>query len=70
MRELKDEFVSTEHLVLALAEHPGPAGEALRGAGAGHDALLQALSEVRGSHRVTDQNPEEKFQALESTASI
>jgi ATP-dependent Clp protease ATP-binding subunit ClpB len=65
MRELKDEYVSTEHLILALATHPGPAGDALRSAGASHDALLQALSEVRGSHRVTDQNPEEKFQALE-----
>ena len=65
MRELKDEYVSTEHLMLALATHPGPAGDALRSAGASHDALLQALSEVRGSHRVTDQNPEEKFQALE-----
>ena len=65
MRELKDEYVSTEHLALALATHPGPAGNALRSAGASHDALLQALSEVRGSHRVTDQNPEEKFQALE-----
>jgi ATP-dependent Clp protease ATP-binding subunit ClpB len=65
MRELRDEYVSTEHLMLALATHPGPAGNALRSAGASRDALLQALSEVRGSHRVTDQNPEEKFQALE-----
>jgi ATP-dependent Clp protease ATP-binding subunit ClpB len=65
MRDLKDEYVSTEHIALALATHPGPAGDALRSAGAGHDALLQALSDVRGSHRVTDQNPEEKFQALE-----
>src|ERR1035437_6772040 len=65
MRELKDEYVSTEHLMLALATHPGPAGDALRANGANRDALLQALSEVRGSHRVTDQSPEEKFQALE-----
>jgi ATP-dependent Clp protease ATP-binding subunit ClpB len=65
MRELGDEYVSTEHLMLALASHPGPAGDALRSGGAGHDELLKALSEVRGSHRVTDQNPEEKFQALE-----
>jgi ATP-dependent Clp protease ATP-binding subunit ClpB len=65
MRQLKDEYVSTEHLMLALATHPGPAGNALRSGGADRDALLQALSEVRGSHRVTDQNPEEKFQALE-----
>ncbi|MBV9533795.1 MAG: ATP-dependent chaperone ClpB [Solirubrobacterales bacterium] len=64
MRELKDEYVSTEHLLLALAKHPGGAGRALRESGAGHDELLKALSEVRGSHRVTDQNPEDKFQAL------
>jgi ATP-dependent Clp protease ATP-binding subunit ClpB len=65
MRDLKDEYVSTEHLLLALAAHPGGAGEALRGSGAGSEELLKALSEVRGSHRVTDQSPEEKFQALE-----
>jgi ATP-dependent Clp protease ATP-binding subunit ClpB len=65
MRELKDEYVSTEHVLLALAAHPGGAGDALRGNGATHDELLKALTEVRGSHRVTDQNPEEKFQALE-----
>jgi ATP-dependent Clp protease ATP-binding subunit ClpB len=65
MRELKDEYVSTEHMMLALASHPGAAGDALRSNGAGYDELLKALSEVRGSHRVTDQNPEEKFQALE-----
>jgi ATP-dependent Clp protease ATP-binding subunit ClpB len=65
MRELHDEYVSAEHLLLALAAHPGGAGNALRAAGAGRDPLLKALGEVRGSHRVTDQNPEEKFQALE-----
>jgi ATP-dependent Clp protease ATP-binding subunit ClpB len=65
MRELKDDYVSTEHLLLALSAHPGPAGDALRGNGGTRDELLQALGEVRGSHRVTDQNPEDKFQALE-----
>jgi len=65
MRELNDEYVSTEHLVLALAAHPGPAGEALRANGATREDLIRALQEVRGSHRVTDQNPEDKFQALE-----
>jgi ATP-dependent Clp protease ATP-binding subunit ClpB len=65
MRELKDEYVSTEHLLLALAAHPGAAGDALRASGASRDELAKALSEVRGSQRVTDQNPEEKFQALE-----
>jgi ATP-dependent Clp protease ATP-binding subunit ClpB len=65
MRALKDEYVSTEHVLLALSEHPGPAGEALRAAGAAHDELLKALEEVRGPHRVTDQSPEDKFRALE-----
>ena len=65
MRELGDEYVSTEHVLLALSKHPGGAGDALRSGGASHDELLKALEEVRGSHRVTDQNPEEKFQALE-----
>ncbi len=65
MRDLGDEYVSTEHLLLALASHPGAAGDALRANGATHDALIKALNEVRGSHHVTDQNPEEKFQALE-----
>ncbi|MGZ4292950.1 MAG: ATP-dependent chaperone ClpB [Solirubrobacteraceae bacterium] len=65
MRELHDEYVSTEHLLLALAAHPGGAGEALRSNGATRDALIKALDEVRGSHRVTDENPEDKFRALE-----
>src|ERR1700761_9240808 len=65
MRELNDEYVSTEHLLLALAPHPGGAGEALRSSGASREALLKALSEVRGSHRVTDDSPEDKFRALE-----
>jgi ATP-dependent Clp protease ATP-binding subunit ClpB len=65
MRELGDEYVSTEHLLLALAGHPGGAGDALRANGATRDELVKALEEVRGSHRVTDQNPEDKYQALE-----
>jgi ATP-dependent Clp protease ATP-binding subunit ClpB len=64
MRDLKDEYVSTEHLLLALAAHPGKAGDALRANGASREALLKALAEVR-SQPVTDQNPEDKFQALE-----
>ncbi len=68
MRELSDEYVSTEHLMLAIAAHPGKAGDALRSLGASREQLLKALSEVRGSHRVTDQSPEEKFQALERFA--
>jgi ATP-dependent Clp protease ATP-binding subunit ClpB len=65
MRELGDEYVSTEHLMLAIAAHPGQAGAVLRSVGATKERLLQALKDVRGSHRVTDQNPEDKFQALE-----
>src|SRR5436305_595229 len=65
MRELGDEYVSTEHLVLAIAAHPGAAGRVLNSVGASRDRLLQALKDVRGSHRVTDQNPEDTFKALE-----
>jgi ATP-dependent Clp protease ATP-binding subunit ClpB len=62
----KDEYVSTEHLLLALTEAKGdPVRHALASTGANHDAVLKALSAVRGSQRVTDQNPEGKFQALE-----
>jgi ATP-dependent Clp protease ATP-binding subunit ClpB len=65
MRELKDEYVSTEHLMLAIADHPGQAGRVLRSVGATREQLLKALGEVRGSHRVTDENPEDKYRALE-----
>jgi ATP-dependent Clp protease ATP-binding subunit ClpB len=65
MRQLGDEYVSTEHLLLSLSGHNSKAGELLRDAGATHDTLLQAVAEVRGPHRVTDMNPEDKFQALE-----
>ncbi len=65
----KDEFVSTEHLLLALAEQTGDAaGRLLESAGAGHDAILKALVGIRGTTRVTDQNPETKYQALERYA--
>jgi ATP-dependent Clp protease ATP-binding subunit ClpB len=66
---LKDEYLSTEHILLALTkDKTGRAGEALRAAGATDDAILAALREVRGSHRVTDVNPEEKYQALQRYA--
>jgi ATP-dependent Clp protease ATP-binding subunit ClpB len=65
----KDEFVSTEHLLLSLTEQRSdPAGQLLNRAGATHDALLRALVSVRGTQRVTDQNPETKYQALERYA--
>ena len=58
---LQDEFISTEHLLIALAESQGEAGAVLPD----RDAILGALREVRGPHRVTDPNPEDKYQALE-----
>jgi ATP-dependent Clp protease ATP-binding subunit ClpB len=65
----KDEYVSTEHLFLGVAHLKGdPAREALAAVGATHEAILKALTAVRGSQRVTDQNPEGKFQALEKYA--
>ena len=64
-KELTDEYISTEHLLLALAQDSGRAGQALRAVGASPERLKQALAEVRGPHRVTDQSPEEKYQALE-----
>src|SRR5919202_2510381 len=63
--KLRDEYISTEHLLLALSESPGRAGDALRANGAAHDALAKAVDEVRGPHRVTSQSPEDTFQALE-----
>jgi ATP-dependent Clp protease ATP-binding subunit ClpB len=65
----KDEYVSTEHLLLGTAHAKGdPARDALLAMGATHEAILKALTAVRGSQRVTDQNPEGKFQALEKYA--
>ena len=62
---LKDEYVSTEHILLAIAgEAGGPAGEALRSLGATKDALYKAMVDIRGSQRVTDPDPEQKYQAL------
>jgi ATP-dependent Clp protease ATP-binding subunit ClpB len=58
-RSLGDEYVSTEHLLLALAAEPAI------DAGASRDQLAQAVEQVRGPHRVTDQNPEDRYQALE-----
>ncbi len=67
--QFKDEYVSTEHLLLALASKTNdPAGRILQRLGVKHDAILQALLTVRGSQRVTDQNPEGKYQALEKYA--
>jgi ATP-dependent Clp protease ATP-binding subunit ClpB len=70
----KDEYVSTEHMLLALTslkrdlKHGDSAQELLARHGATHDAILKALTAVRGSQRITDQNPEGKYQALERYA--
>jgi ATP-dependent Clp protease ATP-binding subunit ClpB len=63
---LKDEYVSTEHLLIAIAqERDGAAGRALAAAGVTPDAIYRALVDVRGTQRVTDPNPEDKYQALQ-----
>ena len=68
-KNFKDEFVSTEHLLLGIAETRGSSAAALlTKAGAKGDALLKALQTLRGSQRVTDQNPEDKYQALDRYA--
>jgi ATP-dependent Clp protease ATP-binding subunit ClpB len=66
--QFTDEYVSTEHLLLALTADSGFAGNLLCRNGAGHAALLKALVSFRGSQRVTDQNPEDKYQALKRYA--
>jgi len=63
-KRMRDEYVSTEHLLLALSEED-QTGEVLQRAGVNKDDLLNALKDVRGDHQVTDANPEEKYQALE-----
>jgi ATP-dependent Clp protease ATP-binding subunit ClpB len=64
--KLRDEYISTEHLLLALANaQGGEAAKALNRNGANHKALEEAIQAVRGPHRVTDQSPEEKYQALQ-----
>jgi ATP-dependent Clp protease ATP-binding subunit ClpB len=67
--QFRDDFVSTEHLLLALAKRSrDAAGRILARLGVTHDAILKALKAVRGTQRVTDQNPEDKYQALERYA--
>ncbi|MBW3598206.1 MAG: ATP-dependent chaperone ClpB [Planctomycetes bacterium] len=63
--QMKDEYVSTEHLLIALTKVDSPAKNLLQVNGLREDDVLQALAAVRGSARVTDQNPEEKYQALQ-----
>ncbi len=62
---LKDEYVSTEHLLLSMVDDDGEAGRLLRESGVTKDQVLKALVDIRGAQRITDPNPEEKYQALE-----
>ena len=65
---LKDEYTSVEHLLLALAQSQDPAGELLKSHGVTPDAVMGVLKDIRGNQRVTDQNPEDKYQALKRFA--
>src|ERR1051325_4317167 len=65
MSKLKDEYTSAEHYLLALSSANVPAAKILKDFGVTRDKLMQALQQVRGSQRVTDQNPEGKYQTLE-----
>ncbi|HEX2226451.1 MAG TPA: ATP-dependent chaperone ClpB [Candidatus Binatia bacterium] len=62
---LRDEYVSTEHLLLAMVQDAGDAGKLLKQLGATRENILNALVSIRGAQRITDPNPEEKYQALE-----
>src|SRR6266850_1524186 len=64
--KLKDEYISTEHLLLGLLDEGGSSlGKIFQSNGLKRDSVLRALADLRGNQRVTDQNPEDKFQALE-----
>ncbi len=64
-KRLKDDYISVEHVVLAATGDGGAAGRILKESGASRERLMKALQEVRGNQRVTSQNPEETYQALE-----
>ncbi len=64
-KKLKDEYISVEHLLLAMVEDGGATGRALKELGVTRERLMQALQEVRGSQRVTSPNPEATYEALE-----
>jgi ATP-dependent Clp protease ATP-binding subunit ClpB len=63
--DMKDEYISSEHFLIALADSKTPAGDALRSVGATKDAILGALVDIRGNQRVTDDDPEAKYEALD-----
>jgi ATP-dependent Clp protease ATP-binding subunit ClpB len=64
-RNLKDEYISTEHILLALSNDKGKAGQLLRDNGITYKDILAALKDIRGTQRVTSQNPEDTYQSLE-----
>ena len=64
-QQLKDEFVSTEHLLIAMSEGRGKVAELLRARGVTKDSIYRILVDIRGTQRVTDANPEDKYQALQ-----
>jgi ATP-dependent Clp protease ATP-binding subunit ClpB len=66
--KLKDDYISTEHILLAMTSLPGPAKDLLGKFGVTYENILTVLVDVRGQQRVTDQEPESKFQALEKYA--
>src|SRR5918999_3952091 len=63
-REMRDEFITTEHLLLSLAGHNSPAGQILRDNGATRAAIAETVKEIRGSHRATSENAEDAYESL------
>ena len=63
--KMKDQYVSIEHLLMGLTHVPGPHQEILKHNGVSRDVILKVLRDIRGNQTITDQNPEEKYQALE-----
>ena len=63
-QQLRDQYISTEHILLAIAELKNDGGRLLQAHGATRDTILKALQDIRGTQRVTDQHPEEKYDAL------
>src|ERR671916_835834 len=63
-REMRDEFITTEHLLLSLAGHNSSAGEALRSNGATKKAIAEVVAKIRGSHRATSETAEDQYESL------
>ncbi len=63
-KNFKDEYISSEHLLLALFDDKGRAGDILKGTGISKNEMLKALQDIRGNQRVTSQNPEDTYQSL------